>query len=120
MNSVLPVINPCAGCGECCMHCGHPMFLRYGDFVEDAYVNLPQSLRREFDEYIAALEPTTDDPDPDDGQPCYWFDSETKRCKHYEHRPKVCRDYMCEELEEWASEVTALAMGIAPDREVAD
>lgn len=24
--------------------------------------------------------------------PCLWFDLETKRCKHYEHRPETCRD----------------------------
>lgn len=24
--------------------------------------------------------------------PCLWLDEDTKRCKHYEHRPEVCRD----------------------------
>lgn len=24
--------------------------------------------------------------------PCLWYDEETRRCKHYEHRPEVCRD----------------------------
>lgn len=24
--------------------------------------------------------------------PCLWYDEETKRCRHYEHRPEVCRD----------------------------
>lgn len=24
--------------------------------------------------------------------PCLWFDTETRRCKHYEHRPSTCRD----------------------------
>lgn len=23
--------------------------------------------------------------------PCLWFDESTKRCRHYEHRPEVCR-----------------------------
>ena len=27
------------------------------------------------------------------GQPCIWFDQETRRCKHYEYRPEVCRDF---------------------------
>lgn len=24
--------------------------------------------------------------------PCLWFDTETKRCRHYEYRPETCRD----------------------------
>lgn len=24
--------------------------------------------------------------------PCLWYDEEGKRCRHYEHRPEVCRD----------------------------
>lgn len=24
--------------------------------------------------------------------PCLWYDEQTKRCKHYEHRPETCRD----------------------------
>lgn len=24
--------------------------------------------------------------------PCLWYDPESKRCKHYEHRPQVCRE----------------------------
>lgn len=24
--------------------------------------------------------------------PCLWYDEASKRCKHYEHRPDVCRD----------------------------
>ena len=32
-----------------------------------------------------------------DAQPCFWLDQVTTSCKHYEHRPKICRDYVCEE-----------------------
>jgi Fe-S-cluster containining protein len=24
---------------------------------------------------------------------CLWFDAVTRQCKHYEHRPQLCRDY---------------------------
>ena len=24
---------------------------------------------------------------------CIWFDRQTKGCKHYEHRPDICRDF---------------------------
>lgn len=23
--------------------------------------------------------------------PCLWYDTESKRCKHYENRPEICR-----------------------------
>jgi len=29
---------------------------------------------------------------PDDA-PCIWLDQATGKCKHYEHRPDVCRDF---------------------------
>jgi Fe-S-cluster containining protein len=25
------------------------------------------------------------------GTPCLWFDPQTRRCRHYEHRPQACR-----------------------------
>jgi len=25
-------------------------------------------------------------------QPCLWYDRQRKRCKHYEHRPGICRE----------------------------
>jgi Fe-S-cluster containining protein len=27
------------------------------------------------------------------GLPCIWYDPETRRCRHYEHRPAVCRRF---------------------------
>lgn len=29
----------------------------------------------------------------DQGLPCLWYDAETRQCKHYEHRPEVCREF---------------------------
>ena len=29
--------------------------------------------------------------------PCYWYDPLNSACLHYEDRPKVCRDFMCDE-----------------------
>jgi Fe-S-cluster containining protein len=26
-------------------------------------------------------------------RPCVWLDLETRRCKHYEHRPDICRNF---------------------------
>jgi Fe-S-cluster containining protein len=28
--------------------------------------------------------------------PCQWRDEEKKRCLHYEQRPRICKDYLCE------------------------
>ena len=88
----LPLLdsNPkCIGCGACCMmmtvppDCGEP--------EDDAWwESLPESLQEE----IGAVEGY--------GQPCIWLDIETRRCKHYEHRPPTCRKFnpgnaVCEE-----------------------
>jgi Fe-S-cluster containining protein len=29
---------------------------------------------------------------PPDGSPCVWYDPASRRCRHYEHRPQLCRD----------------------------
>jgi hypothetical protein len=26
-------------------------------------------------------------------RPCVWLDLETRQCKHYEHRPEICRNF---------------------------
>jgi Fe-S-cluster containining protein len=28
-----------------------------------------------------------------DREPCFWFDDNTQRCKHYEYRPVICREF---------------------------
>jgi Fe-S-cluster containining protein len=33
------------------------------------------------------------------GLPCCWLDLETKRCRWYEHRPTVCRDFEVRSVE---------------------
>jgi Fe-S-cluster containining protein len=27
------------------------------------------------------------------GLPCLWLDPQTRTCRHYEHRPEVCREF---------------------------
>jgi Fe-S-cluster containining protein len=55
---------------------------------------LPEAQRQELEEYIANYQPKNYEGNVEtfDG-PCYWFDMETRRCRHHEHRPKVCRDF---------------------------
>lgn len=86
----LSVIQSCDGCGACCRHVGHPMFM--GAFPgtgtpEQAWLDLPKSLRREHLDYLNATQ------GDNYGTPCYWLDPHTHKCKHYEHRPRACRDF---------------------------
>ncbi len=88
MSGSLPVMN-CVGCGACCTNMGHPLFWRAESGVasDPHWFGLPQALQDELDCYINSLE------DIDMGQPCFWFDAVTRQCKHYEHRPQICRDF---------------------------
>jgi Fe-S-cluster containining protein len=85
----------CEGCGACCMHMGYPPFA--GMFTE------PEAMSRSDPEWLALYRV-----DPklalkaregaiakrgDNRQPCLWLDLTTFKCKHYEHRPAVCRDF---------------------------
>jgi Fe-S-cluster containining protein len=88
---VLPADDPCRGCGACCLHLVWPPFFR----IEDrewmrlgrerpelvAEIEIDRIRRRQFGlggEYVA---------------PCHWYDLATRRCRHYEYRPAVCRDF---------------------------
>ena len=66
------------------MHVGHPMWLR----DEQEWIDLPVVMKDEHIRYLASIA------DSDDyGEPCYWLDQDTKRCKHHDRRPAVCRDF---------------------------
>lgn len=73
----LPVIS-CDSCGKCCSMQGTPPML------PDEFDALPTALkwdrRANADRYDLNL-------------PCLWFDVATKRCRHYDHRPIVCREF---------------------------
>ena len=87
----LTIVESCDGCGVCCLQQGHP------PYTDDELQYVPDDLLGPIQEHLAALE------ESDFGQPCIWFDDETKQCRHYEHRPQVCRDFergcpMCVQL----------------------
>jgi Fe-S-cluster containining protein len=96
----LPIIDNCDDCGVCC-YVGHPLFVRSvvprkhgwipsGSQDEEAYLRLPADLKKEVDDHLMAL---VQSGIADDGQPCHWLDLKTMACKHYEHRPLVCREF---------------------------
>lgn len=74
------------------MHMGYPSYLHdlKSQPDEPYWTTLPAPLKEELQRYIANYNP------PPAGEldgPCVWLDMNTRRCKHHEHRPRVCRDF---------------------------
>jgi uncharacterized protein len=79
------IVETCEGCGACCLHVGRPMFLP----TERAA--LPPALRSQLDNWDELTDRL-----PDYwwwNVPCFWLDLSTMRCRHYGHRPEVCREF---------------------------
>ena len=85
--------DSCDGCGLCCEGIGSPVLLyasRAGIAEPHPFrpANLPRELIEEIDFHFSGLtrgqEPLAR---------CLWFDPESRRCRHYEHRPQLCIDY---------------------------
>lgn len=99
------VVVTCDGCGGCCETIGSPPFpflppsLTTGEFPDSWGDDDPDKPLWDTmpAEALAILEDYyTNDPNLDRyerGLPCLWYDSEAKRCRFYEHRPTVCRDF---------------------------
>ena len=79
---ILPVLS-CDGCGKCCQHMVSPPFTRPGELAK-----LPQALRTELKDFYANVRDSL----PEEW-PCLWLDQETKRCRHYDLRPPICREF---------------------------
>ena len=97
----LPVIESCDGCGACCFEQGSPpgylLILCQpetiepdGPFADDLqrFKDLPANAIRDLLEYRERL---LRGEVSGDGI-CIWFNVETRRCSHYEHRPSICRE----------------------------
>ena len=77
----------------CCLGIGSPLVLyasrpEYAESHPFRPPNLPQELVDEINFHFSGLirgeEPQ---------ESCLWFDQVTRRCRHHEFRPQVCRDY---------------------------
>ena len=119
----LPQITNCEGCGVCCLHMGYPAYmlprepateqqiaeredlqqllavgwtkaeLLAGFEGESYWHSMPDELRKEWLEFTAAYESSRAGREDELDDACFWFDMQTRQCKHHEHRPKVCRDF---------------------------
>lgn len=80
----------CVGCGACCMSLGWPPFDGLDDLggcepEKDVELQmLPGELRAELMAEVDALKSS------EFCGACCWLDMETKRCRHYAHRPVAC------------------------------
>lgn len=88
----LPTVTGCDGCGVCCLHMGYPTYIGMSGETpaERHWLSMPADLKAELLAQVAIY------PAPPSGQldgPCVWLDLETRRCRHHEHRPQVCRDF---------------------------
>lgn len=91
MTSRIALPVSCAGCGKCCeTQAGLPVvyYRVFGTIAE-----LPAHLQLEIQEIYVRWYGTGSWKGPADQSPCVWYDAEAKRCKHYEYRPDVCREF---------------------------
>ena len=76
----------CKGCGACCLHMAVPPYdddelLGMPDIVRDEMVGVRKTRSIQFAIYGT------------DCIPCGFLDLVTRQCRHYEHRPNICRDF---------------------------
>lgn len=86
---IMPVVTPqlsCDGCGLCCMHMASP------PFSEDEDIDLPPEVFADL-QGVRESRKLQFKVHGTDHVPCGWFDMVTRKCRHYEHRPSVCRDF---------------------------
>ncbi len=100
--------DPCAGCGACCEYMGAPpgyapaYDLPADDPTPDewwagvdaeTWKTMPAELRATLDDYYRAVRAGSIEDREMNADPCLWYDPETRRCSHYEWRPRACRDF---------------------------
>jgi Fe-S-cluster containining protein len=91
----LPVIESCAGCGACCQVVTAPPFRRDldGRGGEDTWERLRWERPDLVAEIQAAERARRASGRHDYGSPCIWYDAGTHLCRHYDDRPRACREF---------------------------
>jgi Fe-S-cluster containining protein len=86
----LPLVTSCDQCGACCTGQAALPLSMVSRYAAVFVVNpLPEALAAELLELVAHFNAIGW---PADDTPCIWYDAPTKRCRHYEYRPGICRD----------------------------
>jgi Fe-S-cluster containining protein len=87
----LPTVTDCGQCGVCCTEqAGLPISWYLGAYPLGDKGTLPGALLAEMEATLAEWQAGFF---PPDHSPCVWYDAATRRCRHYEHRPQICRDF---------------------------
>lgn len=105
----MAAVTDCSGCGACCRTIGTPPGYAVfypkpphelaewaaGSEDHERWLRLKAEAPAVEEElgayYRAALHEGTIPDRQEYGEPCLWLDETTMRCRHYEHRPTVCR-----------------------------
>src|SRR5947209_6211903 len=94
MANPLPIIESCDGCGACCRVVTAPPFRRVFDGPgEEAWERLRWDRPDLLAALLAAEAARKAVGDPSFGSPCLWFDAASRRCRHYDFRPRACREF---------------------------
>lgn len=86
MTDLLPILD-CDDCGACCFEQGSPPVTCEADM--ERILAAPPEAARAILLHLAGLDRGEDA----DGV-CCWLDQQTLRCRWYEHRPEICRDFV--------------------------
>jgi Fe-S-cluster containining protein len=90
----LPVIGSCNGCGACCQVVTRPPFsTEFDEGGEEAWERLKCERPDLVSEIVAATRARRAAGVPVFGTPCFWFDAGTGLCRHYDYRPRACREF---------------------------
>lgn len=91
------IIRPgqkCDNCGACCMHLAIPpldaAIYEWNDESDPDWSAMPLWLRITV---LAAYDRGRLELGASGALPCLFLDQKTKRCRHYEERPSICRNF---------------------------
>lgn len=87
----LPAINSCDDCGACCRTQVMPPFVHLDE--DEEWRQFKDEQPKLASEIEAEIDRKRRENDWPDEAPCLWYDTETKRCLNYEHRPSICSDF---------------------------
>ncbi len=107
--TTLPIITEisCEGCGYCCTYVGTPpgyaiFYYREHPDLTDAdwdsvngvrWRTMPDELRTELTKYGDDVMSGRVEDRSIEVTPCLWHDAVTGKCRNYEWRPQICRDF---------------------------